>query len=134
MGESIAVKIGSPTQPSPKLAMVMPSCVALKYVLRWEMMFRAVLARRFPLATSGSSCVPRTRTKANSAATKNPFNSTRPRTTRILTTTFTLQTHFSENHIQHILQTEYANFPFFASQNDAEPLAALLHPAQGDLQ
>ncbi len=45
-------------------------------------MWRATFARRIPSAAMGSICVGRTFTRANSAATKNPFNATssRPRT------------------------------------------------------
>ena len=76
--------MGSPTHPSPRLAMVMPSCVAPRNELRLAMMRRATFARRWPLIASASSCVSRIRTKANSAATKKPFNNTSPSASRIL--------------------------------------------------
>ena len=82
-GESSATNTGWPTQPSPRLAMVMPSWVALRNEFRFAMIERATLARRCPRATSVSNCVARIFTRANSAATKNPLTATSPSTSRI---------------------------------------------------
>src|ERR1043166_7131973 len=40
-GASTAEKPGSPIQPRPRLAMVMPNWVALRYAFRWRVIWRA---------------------------------------------------------------------------------------------
>src|SRR5438477_4608245 len=160
-GERRLVKIGSPTQPSPRLVIVMPSCVALRKEFRFPTICRATFARRCPLIASGWSCVSRMRTKANSAATKNPFNRTSPSTSRILRTRSRIivspeqcpvrvedvkpacprasnhiksQAHFSKNYLQHILQPDHSDGLPVPAQHDPQSLAAALHPAQGNFQ
>ena len=64
---------GSPTQPSPKDAKVMPSCVTDKDASRWSVSRLAYTARRLPSAIRVSSREERIFTQANSAATKKPF-------------------------------------------------------------
>src|SRR5882724_11402645 len=134
-GESSAVKIGSPTHPRPRLAMVMPSWVALRNEFRLATMRRATFARRSPLKARASSCVSRIRTKANSAATKNPLINTSPRTSRsfqVIWRTFVIrsQAHIAENNFQHVLQANDADFAPIASQNNHQPLAAALHATE----
>ena len=60
---------------------MIPSWQALKNASRLLITCFATLARRCPLANKGWSCVERTFTKANSAATKNPFNKTKKMST-----------------------------------------------------
>src|SRR6266849_280087 len=66
-------KTGSPIQPSASDASVTPNCVAERYESSFLRMRRAMRARELPAAASSASCVGRTFTIANSAATKTPF-------------------------------------------------------------
>ena len=60
----------SPTQPSPMLAIVMPSCVAAIASSRRSMASEAACAPRRPSATQTWIWLRRTATSANSVATK----------------------------------------------------------------
>src|ERR1039458_5246702 len=141
-GSSSATKIGWPTHPSPRLAMVMPNWVALRKEFRFAMIERATLARRWPRATSVSSCVARSFTSANSAATKNPLNAISPSTSRIFrpmarmspVLCMALETHLPKDNLQHILQAQDAELAPFAAQHDRQPLPAPLQPSQRHLQ
>src|SRR4051794_7681118 len=101
------------------------------------MISRAAFARRLPLAASAANCVSRTRTIASSAATKNPFITTRARTATIFkplsvsASQFMLQTHLAENKFQDIRQRNDSDFATIAPQDNRESLAAALHPLQG---
>lgn len=69
--------LGSPTQPSSKLATVIPSCMPERYVSRCERMFFARSAHFLPCLISSSSWEKRIFTSANSLATKNALRATR---------------------------------------------------------
>ena len=71
---------GSPTQPRPREASVMPSCVTESDVSRWSVSFLAYAARLFPASISVSRREGRIFTTENSAATKKPFMKMRKRT------------------------------------------------------
>src|SRR6202011_976838 len=79
-GWMIDASAGSPIHPRPRLAMVMPSCVAAMYRSGWLTARWTARARRRPSVTSWSMRVLRTVTMENSAATKNPLASTSART------------------------------------------------------
>ena len=64
---------GSPTQPRPRLVIVMPTWVAAMNRSGAEMACLTPIARLWPSAISWSIRVLRTVTIANSAATKNPL-------------------------------------------------------------
>ena len=112
-GASKAIKTGCASQPKPRLAIVMPNCVALRYDVRFCKMCRARRARRCPPTISASNCVSRNLTKANSAATKNPLTRTIASTpskrsalaARALLS-MVLQCHLPENHFENVLQTD----------------------------
>ena len=73
---------GSPTQPSARLASVMPSCVAA--IASSRLSIACLHGQRRPTGdalTISSTRVRRTATRANSAATKNAFASTNSGTT-----------------------------------------------------
>src|SRR6266545_3691984 len=138
-GASRAVKTGSPTQPKPRLASVMPSCAALSERSRLLSTRRAILARHWPCITSASSWVSRILTSANSAATKKPFNATRTATARILKR-MTLnspsisQLHFPENGLQDVLQAHDAQLRPIPRQDNGQPLAGSLHLPKGHFE
>src|SRR5262249_26024308 len=67
----------SATQPSPRLASVMPSCVVAIVRSRFLIALASDPAPATPCATSSSTRVFRTATIENSAATKNAFSATR---------------------------------------------------------
>src|SRR5438128_1962740 len=139
-GFSKAANTGSPTQPSPRLARVMPSWQALNEASRLRSTRFAIRARRCPLAISGANWVSRTLTSANSAATKKPLSNTSAPTASSLSrrevtvSPGMLQIHLSENEFQNVVQTDQAQFALVAAEDDAEPLAAALHPPQRLLQ
>ena len=64
---------GSPTQPSPSEASVMPSCVTDSASSRWSVRLLAYAARLLPSWISVSRRDERIFTQQNSAATKKPF-------------------------------------------------------------
>src|SRR5438046_10631849 len=76
IGSRICTRNGSPTQPSARLARVMPSWVAERYASRWLRTCLTKFARRFPSSIKASSWLPRTLTTANSHATKKPLSPT----------------------------------------------------------
>src|SRR5882724_1775502 len=101
------------------------------------MMCRATFARRWPLATRVSSWVSRIFTSANSAATKNAFNSTKA----TIMTMFSAmpirkasKTYFSKYDFQHVLQAYDANFTPFATEHNRQSLAAALHSSERDFE
>ena len=73
----------SPNQPTPRLAAVMPICVTARYSVTPSTTRIARLAAAFPSPASSSRRVRRTRTMANSAATKTPLTTTSTRTAAI---------------------------------------------------
>src|ERR1041385_420189 len=92
-----------------------------------------------PFKARESSCVSRTRTRANSAATKNPLMSTSPTTSRIFhvmskISVILSQAHIAKNDFQYVLQVEDANFTAVTTQNNDQTLTAALHAAQGDFE
>src|SRR5437879_2333428 len=139
-GRRSAVNTGSPIHPRPRLASVMPNCAALKKASRCCKMKSATFARRSPRFISGLNCVSRTFTRANSAATKNPFSSTSATTasnrSRIDRTACQsiLQAHLSKDDLQHVLKAQNADLAAVSAQYDRQPLTATLHSAQGDFQ
>src|SRR5688572_18483811 len=135
-GLRIFAKAGSPYQPRPRLASVMPSCVALSAASRLPTMRRAIFARRWPLITSGWSWVARILTMANSAATKNPFRKTR-NATRIIFRTISrvsfirlAEAHFPENHFENFFDGDEADFAAFAREDHRHALPGPLQAAQ----
>ncbi len=72
----MAAIAGSPIQPRPRLASVMPNCVTERYRSRRPTMDSATIAFLSPLRARERSCVARTLTRANSAATKKPLRAT----------------------------------------------------------
>src|SRR6516225_9942768 len=66
-GSIIWARNGSPSQPKPKLARVMPSWVADRYASKWAITRRAWRAPRLPWAASASSWLVRTLTMAKLA-------------------------------------------------------------------
>src|SRR5213594_649796 len=137
-GFSSAAKTGSPTQPRPRLARVMPNWQALKEASRLAITRRATFAPRCPLSMRGESCVSRIFTSANSAATKKPLSSTSATTARSLSrmeiTVSMLQAHLSEHDFQDILQADNADLALVPAQHNRQALAASLHPGQGFLE
>src|SRR5581483_106744 len=105
---------------------------------RFWMSRRAMIARRWPLKTSGSSCVSRIRINASSAATKKPLVTTSASTpstrNKLAVSTSMLQTHLPENHFENILQTDDSNLTLISSEHNGQTLAAALHPFQRRLQ
>ena len=79
-GSRMRAKAGSPIQPSPSDATVMPSCVAERYSSRWCVSLRACRASCEPRRASSSRRVGLTLTSANSVATKKPLSRTRSTT------------------------------------------------------
>jgi hypothetical protein len=77
----------SPTQPNPKLASVMPNCVAAKNPSRLE---TTISAAFFENPDCKAIWEPRTFTMANSAATKKPFKKTRKSVKKISKTIYRL--------------------------------------------
>src|SRR5262245_38549307 len=71
---------GSPTQPSARDEMVMPSWVAARLASRLPSAFSSAWAFVRSAATSSITRLRRTATSENSAATKKPFAKTRTRT------------------------------------------------------
>src|SRR5947208_4454309 len=80
-GARRCAKAGSPIQPRPRLVSVIPSCVAERKTSRRRWSAAARRACQWPSAARASTRVARTRTMANSAATKKAFTTTRPRAT-----------------------------------------------------
>src|SRR6266516_4639810 len=78
-GARRCAKAGSPIQPRPRLVSVIPSCVAERKTSRRRWSVAARRACQWPSAARASTRVARTRTMANSAATKKAFTTTRPR-------------------------------------------------------
>src|SRR5215469_4606606 len=122
------------------LASVIPNCVAPMYESMFAITFRATFARRLPLAASASNCVSRIRTSANSAATKNPFNTTSASTastfnpSSVRVSPFISQAHLTKNKFQDISQRDDPDLPLVAAQNHRQPLAAALDSLQCVLQ
>src|SRR5712691_1976426 len=137
-GDKSPANTGSTITPSPRLATVMPNCVAPMVVSRWRRSPRAILARRCPLAINRSSWVWRIFTRANSAATKNPFSSTNAATpsslSKIRGSSSMLQTHFAEDDLEDVLQTDEAQFHAARSHHNPHALPRSLHLAQGHFQ
>src|SRR5436190_23252943 len=112
------------------LASVMPNCVAPMYASMFLMIRCATFARRFPFATSASSCVSRIRTSASSAATKKPFITTSAKTARIFKplsvndSQVILELHLAKNELQDIFQAHNSDFAPVESQYQRQP-----HPA-----
>ena len=79
-GCRILATVGSPIQPKPKEAMVMPSWVTDKKASKCSVTFLAYTARRFPSLSRASKREGRTLTMENSEATKKPFKATRNKT------------------------------------------------------
>src|SRR5919107_5076964 len=73
---------GSPTQPSARLATVMPTWHTERLESRSRSVPRTTVARVLPSCSNCTSRDSRTRTSANSAATKKPFRPTRTRATK----------------------------------------------------
>jgi hypothetical protein len=69
-GSSSDVTAGSPIQPRPRLASVMPNCVAAIASSSRSTARAAAGAPRLPACTHSFSCERRTATSANSVATK----------------------------------------------------------------
>jgi hypothetical protein len=69
-GSTRRASAGSPTKPSPMLASVMPSWVAAIASSRFAIACAVARAPWRPSCTHSSTCVFRTATSANSAATK----------------------------------------------------------------
>src|SRR5436190_12860385 len=140
MGWSRCRKTGSTATPSARLASVIPNCVAPMYALIFWITCRARCAWRWPLATSASNWVARTRINASSAATKNPFNNTSTATassfsaTSMMASQFMLQAHLAEDCFENIFQCHDPDFMAVASEHDGHALAAALHLAQGDFE
>src|SRR6266704_1464467 len=78
-GARRCAKAGSPIQPRPRLVSVIPSWVAERKTSRRRCSVAARRACQWPSAARASTRVARTRTMANSAATKKAFTTTRPR-------------------------------------------------------
>ena len=74
--------LGSPTQPSKRLATVMPSCIPERYVSRCERIDLVRIAHFFHCLISSSSWENRIFTSANSLATKNALSATRAKVVR----------------------------------------------------
>src|SRR5664280_97188 len=89
---------------------------------------------------SGLSCVSRTFTSENSAATKNPLSrtsTTTPRTCSVMEMRAfqsMLQAHLPEDELQHVLQAEDADLAAVAAQHNRQPLAAPLQAPQSDFE
>src|SRR5439155_10614002 len=135
-GFNKAANTGSPTQPRPRLARVMPSWQALNEASRLPSTRLAILARRCPLAISGANWVSRTLTSANSAATKKPLSNTSAATAsslrrrEVTVSPGMLQTHLSENEFENVLQADDPDLALVAAEDDAKTLTAALHPSQ----
>lgn len=67
---------GSPIHPRASEVIVIPSWQADRYISWLRLIFRAISALYPYLLLRRFICVPRILTRLNSAATKNPFNST----------------------------------------------------------
>src|SRR3989475_2368952 len=78
-GARRCAKAGSPIQPRSRLVSVIPSWVAERKTSRRRWSVAARRACQWPSAARASIRVARTRTMANSAATKKAFTTTRPR-------------------------------------------------------
>src|SRR5437867_11340529 len=78
-GARRCAKAGAPIQPRPRLVSVIPSWVAERKTSRRRWSVAARRACQWPSAARASTRVARTRTMANSAATKKAFTTTRPR-------------------------------------------------------
>src|SRR5260370_40213988 len=137
-GDKSPANTGSTNTPNPRLATVMPNCVAPMVVSRWRRSPRAIFARRCPLAINRSSWVWRIFTRANSAATKNPFSSTNTTTpssfSKIRGSSSMLQTHFTEDDFEDVLQTDQAQFHAARAHHNPHALTRSLHLAQGHFQ
>src|ERR1700742_2244221 len=94
---------------------------------------RATRARRLPLAASASNWVSRTRTSANSAATKNPLSTTSARTATIfnplsvIASQFISEAHLPKNELQDVGQGDDPHFASIAAEHDRQSLATALH-------
>src|SRR5207253_8301511 len=84
-GSSRCWNAGSPIQPRPRLVSVTPSWVAERKASSRRCADATALARQSPARVSSAMRVVRTRTMANSAATKKAFRRTSPRATRTRT-------------------------------------------------
>ena len=139
-GVSNRANTGSANQPNPRLASVIPSCVALNAASKLPTTRRAIRARRFPFPANGCNCVSRTLTIANSAATKNPFSSTNtttsngPKMNSAIPGWSMLQMHLSKNEPQEILHAHQPELPVIATQHHRQPLPAALHPSQSQFE
>src|SRR5277367_2501385 len=101
---------------------------------------RTMPAWRWPDEARVSICVSRIRTRASSAATKNPLirtsDSTASSRRRSPSSSFISgsKPHLAKNHLENILKTQDPGLTLMASQYDGQSLAAPLHALQGFLQ
>jgi hypothetical protein len=83
-GSITVATAGSPSQPSPREEIVMPSWQTARYASSLPVAVLTIPAAVLPSRSSLSTCVARIFTKANSAATNRPFRTTRNSAARIL--------------------------------------------------